>query len=235
MEKQVEFKVGKETLRGSLFVPEGTGPFPAVIFFHGSGSKGLTYFETAKQLSEKGVLGFAFNFRGCGISDGKFGKITIGEGEEDAREALKLFLSQADVDKKRYGICGSSYGGFLAALISPDFNFKSMILSVPASYPKFAMKLKQGTLLSKILKTEDFNNSESYSKIKNFSGRLLVIRAENDEIIKPGMAEKYLESTDQALQKEEFVIKNAKHEISKNPKAKRLLQKKIIDWFLETL
>jgi len=43
--------VGKDTLRGSLFIPDGKGPFPGVIFFHGSGfSTGDTYFEAAERL-----------------------------------------------------------------------------------------------------------------------------------------------------------------------------------------
>jgi len=58
MKKQaVEFKVGKDTLRGSLFIPDGKGPFPGVIFFHGSGSTGDTYFEAQKdwQVMEFGL------------------------------------------------------------------------------------------------------------------------------------------------------------------------------------
>ncbi len=235
MEKKVEFKVGEDVLRGSLFTPEGDGPFPSVIFFHGSGSKGETYFELAKLLSENGILAFAFNFRGCGISDGKFGELTIGEGEDDARESLKLFLSQNNIDRNRLGICGSSYGGFLAALISLDYNFKSMILSVPASFPPSSMSLKQGTFISEILKTEGFEGSLSYERIKEFKGKLLMIKAENDEVIVPGMAEKYLEVANSASLKEEFILKDSSHHISGNPVVKKQLQDKIIEWFLKTL
>jgi dienelactone hydrolase len=51
MKKQaVEFKVGEDTLHGTLFIPDGKGPFPAVIFFHGSGSTRARYLPMAESL-----------------------------------------------------------------------------------------------------------------------------------------------------------------------------------------
>src|ERR1035437_4445395 len=98
-ERVVEFKVGEDTLRGSLFIPDGKGPFPAVIFFHGSGSTGDTYFEASEKLANSGILALMFNFRGCGISDGDFSKQTIGMGVEDAKAGLKYLLSLKEIDK----------------------------------------------------------------------------------------------------------------------------------------
>src|SRR3990167_11461440 len=111
MEKKVEFKVGNETLRGSLFVPKGPGPFPGVVCLHGSGGVGDMYFEIAKKLSEKGIVGLAFNYRGAGVSDGKFEEQTIDNGIEDARAAYKFLISQDFVDKERIGDVGGSFGG----------------------------------------------------------------------------------------------------------------------------
>ena len=45
MEKQVEFKVGDEVIRGSLFAPVEEGPFPGVVFYHGRGSSRKRYLE----------------------------------------------------------------------------------------------------------------------------------------------------------------------------------------------
>jgi esterase/lipase len=233
MKKQnVEFKVGKDTLRGSIFIPRGKGPFPAVIFLHGSESRGETYFELAEKLSQNGILGFAFNYRGCGISDGNIKEQTLGMGLEDVKAALELFFSWKEVDKKRIGVSGSSYGAFLASMISSEYNFKSMVLIVPASYARSSMNIIHGT---HIRTPDDFNKSDSYQEIEKFQGSVLVIGAEFEDVLPTGMAEKYFEVAKSAKRKEDYLLKGAKHRIKLNPKAKEVMIKKVINWFLETL
>lgn len=230
--KNVEFKVGKETLRGTLFVPSGKGPFPGVIFFHGSGGNGETQFESAKNVSEKGILGFAFNYRGCGISSGKFKDQTIGMGIEDSKAALNFFLSQKEVDKKRLGFSGSSFGGFVASLFVNQFNLQSLALIAPAAYSPEIYTIHRD---SDSRLREGFGNSESYKEIAKFKGNLLVVSCEFDDVLPPGMVDRYLEEAKQAVRKESYLLKNAKHKISINPKAREVLKKKILAWFLETL
>ncbi len=236
MESKVEFKVGKETLRGSLFIPKGKGPFPAVIFFHGSGGVGETYFAIAEKLSKKGILGFAFNYRGAGVSDGKFEDQTVEMGKDDARAGLEFFLSCEEVDKNRIGLCGSSFGGFWAGMLVNKYNFKSLVLSAPAAYSPVTMNKKHVDFTDEAyLLRKDYDKSQSYKEIAKFSGDLLVARCEFDDVLPPGMVEKYLEKAKSAKRKEKIILKGAKHRISQYPKAKKVLQKKIVDWFLETL
>ena len=233
MKKQsVEFKVGEDTLRGALFIPDGKGPFPAVIFFHGSESTGDTYFELAEKIAQKGIVGFAFNLRGCGISDGNIKEQTMGMGREDVKVALKLLLSQEEIDLHRIGVLGSSYGGFLASLVACEYNFKSIALVVPAAYAPSSMSLIHGTHIQEM---EDFNKSISYQEIKKFKGDLLVIRAELEDLLPEGMAEKYFEVAINANKKEDYLLKEAGHRIKLNPNAKKALIDKATSWFLETL
>lgn len=91
MEKQVEFGSGKGTLRGSLFTCDGNGPFPAVVFYHGRGSDRKRYLAMAKFLSEKGMIALAFDFGGCGESDGVFANQTHRMGVENGRQALEFY------------------------------------------------------------------------------------------------------------------------------------------------
>jgi dipeptidyl aminopeptidase/acylaminoacyl peptidase len=234
MKKQsVEFKVGEDTLRGALFIPDGKGPFPAVIFFHGSGSTGDTYFEASEKLANNGILAFMFNFRGCGISEGDFSKQTIGMGIEDAKAGLNYFLAINEIDKKRVGLTGSSFGGFLAALLSSDFDFKSIALIVPAAYSPAQMDTFH-TDDPDVLKI-DFDKSVSYEKIHNFKNDLLIVQSELDDILPEGMVEKYLEVSTNAKKVEHLVLKGTKHRIKLFPEAKKLLLNKLSSWFFETL
>lgn len=232
MKRQAEFKVDKEILRGSLFIPKGKGPFPSVIFFHGSGGDGETHFKLAKLLSENGILGFAFNYRGCGKSDGEFKNQTIAMGIRDAREAVKFLLSQKEVDRTKLGFSGGSFGGFIASLLSSEFNPKAMTLIAPAAYsPKlYDVQRDWDDELR-----ERFKQSESYKSISEFKGKLLVIKSEFDEVLPVGMTERYLEKATNAAKKEKFILKGAKHRISINPPAQKLLINKVKEWFIKTL
>lgn len=232
MEKKVEFKQGSDTIRGSIFVPKGVGPFPAVIFFHGSGGAGEMYFETAKILAEKGILGFAVNYRGAGVSSGNMEDQTIQMGIDDSRAAVDFLLSQEEVDKDSVGVCGGSFGGFVAATLSSNFDFKSIILSAPASYSPEIISTKNRD--SDDLR-DSFKASDSYKNIAHFKGSLLIIKCELDDVLPDGMVDKYFEVASEARKKELFILKGAKHRISINPEAKKLWNEKVLEWFLQTL
>ncbi|HUD09229.1 MAG TPA: alpha/beta fold hydrolase [Patescibacteria group bacterium] len=234
MKKQaIEFKVGKDTLRGTLFIPDGKGPFPGVIFFHGSGSSGDMFFEAAERIASKGILAFMFHFRGCGMSDGNFEEQTLEMGLEDAKAGLKFFLSTDELDKNRVGLMGSSFGGWLAAMVCLDFDFKSVLLSVPAAFAPFRMSTLHTEDIDVLKK--DFWESESYQKIAKFKNNLLIVQSENDDILPEGMVEKYLEVATNAKKVEHLVLKDTKHRIKLFPKAKEILLEKLTSWFLETL
>lgn len=232
MERKVEFKVGKETLRGSLFIPSGKGPFPSVIFFHGSGGNGEMHFELAKNVSEKGILGFAFNYRGCGASSGKFEDQTVGMGIEDAKAAINFFLSQEKVDRKRLGFSGGSFGGFIASLFANRFNPKSLVLIAPAVYTPEAYVIHRD---SDSDLRKGFEKSKSYKMISKFKGNLLVVKCEFEDVLPPGMVDKYLTEANNVARKENYLLKGARHRINLNPKAEIVLKDKITDWFLKTL
>ncbi|OGH52533.1 MAG: hypothetical protein A2423_00140 [Candidatus Levybacteria bacterium RIFOXYC1_FULL_40_10] len=230
--RQVEFKVGDETLRGSLFVPSGKGPFPGVVFFHGSGGIGEMYFEAAESLAERGIVGFAFNYRGAGVSEGIFEEQTLKMGIADAETAFKFFIAQPEIHEKRIGICGASFGGYIAALISNLSNVKSLILVGPAAYLSTDLNRQRDDAGDSV---KDFTKSNSFDEIEKFKGKLLVMTSEFDEVIPPEVIEGYLKRAKSATRVEQFVLKGAEHRISINPQARRAFIKKTTDWFLKTL
>ena len=173
MEKQVEFKSGKETLRGSLFIPKGKGPFPGVIFFHGRGSDRKNYLGMGKNLSENGVITLAFDFRGCGDSEGDFKNQTHRMGIEDAEGGLKFVLSQ-NTDKNRIGLLGSSFGGYCAAMLVNRYDYIKFLKESGVNIRLFGLGWEKYDDLKSIyggfLNTKDL--IEVYNKTKinlNFS------------------------------------------------------------------
>lgn len=236
MEKQVEFKVGNETLRGSLFIPNGNGPFPGVLFYHGRGSSRKRYLEISKRLADRGFMALAFDFRGCGESDGKFENQTQRMGTEDARAGLEFILGQ-NVDRNRVGIMGTSFGGFVTGLIIPDFDFvKSIVLRVPAVYPDEILDIHVINISEySNINRERWASSAAFKGIATFKGDLLVIQSEKDEVVDPWIVQKYFDDASNTRQRKLVVQKGAGHSLLDDPSLLEQFYELTFDWFIKTL
>ena len=72
-EIDVTFQSGGVTLAGTLFVPDGPGPWPAMVLAHGSGPERRTAFRPfADRFVRLGIATLAFDKRGCGESGGSW-------------------------------------------------------------------------------------------------------------------------------------------------------------------
>jgi len=104
----------------------------AIIFVHGGprrqmllGYPAMDYYSNAyamnQYLASRGFIVLSVNYR-CGIGYGLDFRECKGQGAAGAKEyndvlgAVKYLRSRPDVDAKRIGIWGGSYGGYLTAL-----------------------------------------------------------------------------------------------------------------------
>ena len=119
---------------GDLFLPPGLKPgdkHPAVIFIHGGSRRQMLlgfhysqYYSNAYALSQyfasQGYVAMALNYR-SGIGYGFDFREALNYGADGASEvrdlmAAGLYLkTRQDVDPKRIGLWGGSYGGYLTA------------------------------------------------------------------------------------------------------------------------
>ncbi|MFL6255207.1 MAG: prolyl oligopeptidase family serine peptidase, partial [Pyrinomonadaceae bacterium] len=132
--QQVIFKAedGLE-VHGQLFLPQGTrAKLPAVIFMHGGPSRQMLtgwhymyYYHNAygfnQYLASLGYVVLSVNYR-SGIGYGRAFRMAPKRGARGASEyqdvlaAARYLRSRDDVDDKRIGLWGGSYGGYLTAL-----------------------------------------------------------------------------------------------------------------------
>ncbi len=121
------------TIQGTLFVPNGySGKRPAVIFVHGGPPRQMMtnwhYFDyysfgygSNQYLANRGVVVLSVNYR-LGIGYGHDFQYPAHAGPAGASEyndivaAAKYVQHLPDVDSKRIGIYGGSYGGYLTAM-----------------------------------------------------------------------------------------------------------------------
>lgn len=121
---RVEFGSGGLTLRGTLRVPAGDGPFGAVVSTHGFAFVerifGLHDYPAA--FADAGFVSLSYDHPCCGASDGlprqELDPVAQQRGYSDAI----TYLSSLDVvDPARIGIWGTSYsGGHVLAVAAED-------------------------------------------------------------------------------------------------------------------
>jgi uncharacterized protein len=137
---EVRFGSGAATLAGTLTLPAGPGPHPAVAFVHGSGLTTRAYLPDLQALLVRsGVAVLAYDKRGTGQSGGAFPgesttTATIDVLASDAQAATRFLAAQPEIDPARVGLAGHSQAGWiipLAASREPAVRF-AVIFSGPA-------------------------------------------------------------------------------------------------------
>jgi uncharacterized protein len=106
-------------LHGMLGLPANWRPGerrPAFLVLHGFGSNSASSSVVAptRVLSEFGYVTLRFDMRGCGKSEGEFGRVICLEQVEDLGNALAFLAGHPAVDPDRIGAIGSSFGGAVA-------------------------------------------------------------------------------------------------------------------------
>jgi hypothetical protein len=117
--REVAFGNGKVTLAGTLLVPAGAGPHPAVLFLHGSGAEG----RWANRYLAERFLGAGFaalitDKRGVSQSTGDWHTAGFEDLAEDGASGIRFLRSQPDIDGRKIGVYGHSQGGTLAPLVA---------------------------------------------------------------------------------------------------------------------
>ena len=89
---------------------------PAFLVLHGFGGncESQNVLQPTRVLSEYGYVTLRFDHRGCGKSEGEFGRVICLEQVEDLGNALTWLAQHPSVDPDRIAVIGSSFGGAVA-------------------------------------------------------------------------------------------------------------------------
>ncbi|TWF47545.1 alpha/beta hydrolase [Neorhizobium alkalisoli] len=134
-----EIKFPSEGLNcaGTVYRPDGEGPFPAVLLSHGFGAvRGMRNIpEVATALASSGILALAIDFRFLGDSEGEPRQQVLPDAQrQDLRNALTYLESRDDVDAARIGLWGTSFSGGQSIQVAAfDRRVKVLVAQVPAT------------------------------------------------------------------------------------------------------
>jgi dienelactone hydrolase len=117
--RDIEYQSGKLVMRGRLAVPDGDGPFPAVLIAHEA--NGLDEFQAGRAVtfSELGYAALALDYHGgrriFGDSDDMMSQLeALGSDPHEirarAQAALEVLLAEPAVDASRLAAVGYCFG-----------------------------------------------------------------------------------------------------------------------------
>ncbi len=147
---EVTFSSGRLRLHGFLWKPEGNGPFPAVLWNHGSEKLPGSQPALARFYTENSYVFFAPHRRGQGRSPGEYiqdlvakappserGQVMIELQEQEVDDvvaALNFLRSRPFVDANRIAISGCSFGGIETLLAGErELGVKALLPFAPGA------------------------------------------------------------------------------------------------------
>ena len=162
--RHVIFPCGEIQLEGVLLLPETKGPFPVVIACHphplyGGDMDNGVLLAVCAALREKAIASLRFNFRGVGSSGGSYDE---GRGEQDdVTAALDYLTTLQEIDSRKIGLVGYSFGGMVADAVAMKDN-----------------RVKQLALISPVLEADGWTQLREYTLPK-----LIIIGDEDTTIV----------------------------------------------------
>lgn len=122
--QDVSFEAGDVTIAGTLTLPEGEGPFPAVVLLTGAGAQDRDeqgfahkpFLVLADALTRSGYAVLRTDDRGVGGTTGSDDDATYDDLVADALAMTDFLRERPEIAADRIGLLGHSQGGYLAPL-----------------------------------------------------------------------------------------------------------------------
>jgi hypothetical protein len=156
--EEVTFTNSGLTLSGTLTLPEGDRPFPAVVLMTGSGGQtrdeevvpGFPLFKLiADHLTRAGIAVLRYDDRGVGFSEGDYNAASIYDLASDGQAAVNFLRGYDGINADEIGILGHSEGGVYASILgaTPDNGIAFIISLAGPGAVGSELLVKQNVLL----------------------------------------------------------------------------------------
>ncbi len=144
-------------LAGTLTIPVGKGPFPAVVLITGSGPQDRDesllghkpFLVLSDYLTRRGIAVLRADDRGVGKSTGNFNASTTADFATDTEAGIAFLKTRVEVNPKKIGLIGHSEGGIIAPMVAArNHDVAFIVMMAGTGLPGDEILASQSKLLS---------------------------------------------------------------------------------------
>lgn len=214
----IAIEVDGTRIAGTLVAPSTR--IPGVLFVHGWGGSQAQYLARAREVAALGCVCLTFDLRGHADTLPQYETVTRENNLHDVLAAYDRLASQRAVDPASIAVVGSSYGGYLAAILTAIRPVKWLALRVPALYKDNGWELPKRQLHQaqdlagyrrSLIPAED---NRALRACAAFKGDVLLVESECDHIIPHEVICSYRDACVQARSLTYRVMHGADHGLS---------------------
>jgi pimeloyl-ACP methyl ester carboxylesterase len=217
----VDITVDGQQIHGTLLGPvrpESAGP--QVLFIHGWGGTQEQYLGRARAIAALGWACLTFDLRGHARWEALHDTVTREDNLRDVLAAYDLLTLRHGLEGSDVAVVGSSYGGYLAAILTELRPVRWLALRAPALYTDEGWELPKCqlnqnpelmTYRRRIVVAEE---NRALRACAAFRGDVLLVESEHDDVVPHPVLTSYREACVRAHSVKHHVIQGADHGLS---------------------
>lgn len=235
---QLKIPVDGDAIAATLLMH--TAKVPGVLFVHGWGGDQEQDLARAHEVVGLGCICLTFDLRGHRLMEFQRETVTRAQNLDDLVAAYDTLVGVHGVDPGSIAVVGSSYGGYLAALLTTLRPVRWLAMRAPALYKDAGWDLPKRQLhgdpgfaafrRSAVSATEN----RALAACAAFAGDVLIVESEHDEIIPAAVIKNYKSACTHTRSLTARIIAGGDHSLSEAA-MQRAYTKILIDWITEMI
>ena len=232
----IDVDVGGHRIAATLVTP--ATEMPGVLFLHGWGGNRSQYITRARQVAALGCVCLTVTFRGHEATEQQKESVTREDNLQDVVAAFDTLAMNHLVDANAIAVVGTSYGGYLASILSSMRPVRWLALRAPALYrdsewtaPKSALRRMQDLDRYRRQRIAPADN-HALGACAAFRGDVLIVESGRDTMIPHEVLENYREALKASKSLTYRVLDEADHALS-DPACNEAYTALLVNWLTE--
>ncbi|HSW19648.1 MAG TPA: alpha/beta fold hydrolase [Ramlibacter sp.] len=215
--RTIDIAVQDKHIAGTLVGPQTM--VPGVLLVHGWDGSQDQYIARAHEIAAMGCICLTFDLRGHVRHHSVRELVSREDNLHDVLAAYDVLVGHPAVDPAAVAIVGSSYGGYLAAIVTTLRPVRWLGLRVPALYrdedwvvPK--SQLDRADLAALRRSAVSPKENRALAACAAFKGDVLIVESEHDALVPHPVIQSYMAATQKASSVTYRMISGADHALS---------------------